>query len=130
MSTDLVTIMNTVAFMIGLAVMALTAYTAVLSRRREYGLLKALGAHGRHLYGAVVLQALMSLAMGLFFGLAFTALVAGLAPRLGTNLALIITARSVVRVGAVSLVIVGLAVLLPIRQMANLDPAAVFRRAS
>lgn len=130
MSTDLVAIMNTGGVLIGLAVMALTAYTAVRSRRQEYGVLKALGAKGRDLYGAVVAQAMLSLGIGLVFGLAFTALVAMLAPSLGTNLTLVITAAAMLRAAAVSLLIVALAVILPILQMANLDPAVVFRRAA
>lgn len=130
MSTDLVSIMNLIGFMIGLAVMALTTYTAVLARRREYGVLKALGARNAHLYRAVLLQALASIGVGLVAGLLFTAVVAALAPRLGTNLTLVISERSVVRVAATGLVIVGLASLLPIRQLAALDPATVFRKAS
>ena len=47
MSTDVITIMNLIGFLIGLAVLALTVYTSTLSRRREYGMLKALGARNR-----------------------------------------------------------------------------------
>ena len=130
MSTDLVSIMNLIGFVIGLAVMALTTYTAVLARWREYGVLKAIGAHNGHLYRAVLVQALLSIGVGLLVGLVFTAAVAAVAPRLGTNLTLVVTARSVLRVAATGLVIVGLAALLPIRQLATLDPAMVFRRAA
>src|SRR3989304_3463376 len=40
MSTDLMAIMNTVGFLIGLAVMGLTVYTATLLRRGEDGGMK------------------------------------------------------------------------------------------
>jgi putative ABC transport system permease protein len=130
MSTDLVSIMNLIGVVIGLAVMALTTYTAVLARRREYGVLKALGARNGHLYRAVLLQALLSIGLGLLVGLIFTAVVAILAPRVGTNLTLVVTVRSVLRVAATGLVVTGLAALLPIRQLATLDPAMVFRRVS
>jgi len=56
MSTDVINIMNLVGFMIGLAVMAITVYTATLARRAEYGVLKALGARNRHLYVTVLAQ--------------------------------------------------------------------------
>jgi len=130
MSSDLVSIMNLIGFVIGLAVMALTTYTAVLARRREYGVLKALGARNTQLYRAVLIQALLSIGLGLVVGLAVTEVVAILAPRLGTNLTLVITAHAVLQVAVTGLAIVALASLLPIRQLATLDPALVFRRAA
>ncbi len=56
MVTDLITTMNLVGFLVGLAVMALTVYIATLSRRGEYGILKAVGARNRYLYGTVLAQ--------------------------------------------------------------------------
>lgn len=49
MSTDVITSMQRIGFLIGLAGMALTVYTSTLSRRREYGMLKAPGARNRDL---------------------------------------------------------------------------------
>lgn len=49
MSTDVITSMHRIGFLIGLAGMALTVYTSTLSRRREYGMLKAPGARNRDL---------------------------------------------------------------------------------
>jgi len=127
MSTDVITIMNLIGFLIGLAVMALTVYTATLSRRREYGVLKALGARNNHLYQAVLAQALLSVILGFCVGLAITLLLSFAIPRLGLNLALEINGASLLKVGFVSLVIASFSALLPIRQVAGLDPAMVFR---
>jgi putative ABC transport system permease protein len=127
MSTDVVAIMNLVGFLIGLAVMALTVYTATLARRAEYGVLKALGARNVHLYRAVLAQALLSVAIGLGVGLAFTLLLSSIIPRLGLSLALEISAASLVKVSGVSLVIAAVSAILPIQQIAGLDPAMVFR---
>lgn len=127
MSTDILAIMNLVGFLIGLAVVALTVYTATLSRRAEYGVLKALGAHNGHLYRAVVAQALLSVALGFILGLVLTLLLTLAIPRLTTNLALAISGASLLKVAVLALFIAGLAALLPIRQIAGLDPAAVFR---
>ncbi len=127
MSTDIVTIMNLVGFMIGLAVMALTVYTATLARRAEYGVLKALGARNSHLYRAVIGQALISVALGFALGLAFTLLLSALVPRLGLSLALDVRGEALVQAGSVSFIIAALSAILPIRQIAGLDPAMVFR---
>jgi len=128
MSTDIITIMNLVGFMIGLAVMALTVYTATLARRAEYGVLKALGARNSHLYRAVLTQALLSVSLGFALGLAFTLLLSALVPRLGLSLALYVGGASLLKVSAVSFLIAALSAVLPIRQIAGLDPALVFHR--
>jgi len=127
MTTDLITIMNLVGFMIGLAVMALTVYTATLARRAEYGVLKALGAHNGDLYRAVLGQAFISVTLGLALGFAFTWLLVLLVPFSGLPLAMEISSESLVKVGSVSLVIASLSAILPIFQIAGLDPAMVFR---
>jgi putative ABC transport system permease protein len=128
MSTDVITTMNLIGFLIGLAVTALTVYTATLARRAEYGVLKALGARSRDLYRTVLTQALISVALGFVVGLFFTVLLSVFIPRLATNLALAISGESLLRVGLTSLVIGGLSAFLPIRQIAGLDPALVFRK--
>ena len=127
MSTDVVTIMNLIGFLIGLAVMALTVYTSTLSRRREYGMLKALGARSTHLYLTVLAQAFLSVILGFFFGLAITLSLALIIPAIGSNLALEVSWASLLKVGSVSLVIAAVSAMLPIRQIARLDPAMVFR---
>lgn len=127
MSTDVITIMNLIGFLIGLAVMALTVYTSTLSRRREYGMLKALGARNTDLYRAVLAQALLSVTLGFLFGLSITLLLSLVIPMFGTNLVLEVSLLSLLKVGSVSFVIAAMSAMLPIRQIAGLDPAMVFR---
>ncbi len=127
MSTDVITIMNLIGFLIGLAVMALTVYTATLARRAEYGVLKALGAHNGHLYRAVLAQAVLSVAFGFGIGLAITLVLSALIPGLGLSMVLEVSGASLLKVSGLSLVIAGMAAILPIRQIAGLDPAMVFR---
>jgi putative ABC transport system permease protein len=127
MSTDLVSIMNLVGFAIGLAVLALTVYMATLTRRAEYGVLKALGAKSTNLYRVVLLQAFMSVALGFTVGLTLTLALALVTPYLASNIALDILPASLTKVGGVSLVIAGVSALLPIWQISRLDPAQVFK---
>lgn len=127
MSTDVITMMNLIGFFIGLAVLSLTVYTATLSRRKEYGMLKALGARNSHLYGVVLAQALLSIVIGFGLGVAATLLLSTLIPRLGLNLRLQISNASLLKVSIVSILIAAFSAALPIHQIARLDPAMVFR---
>ena len=128
MSAEVISIMNAIGFIVGLVVVGLTVYVATLSRRREYGALKALGAPNRFLYRIVLAQAVMSVLIGFAAGVAFTGLLGLVVSRIGLNLELSISAASLLKVGAVAAVIAGLAAVLPIRGIAGLDPAAVYRR--
>jgi putative ABC transport system permease protein len=128
MAGDVISMMNAIGFAVGLAVIALTVYIAALSRRREYGLLKALGARGRVLYGVVLAQAGLSVALGFLAALAFTAVLAIVVPETGLPLSLSIEPAAVLNVALVATVIAGLSSLLPVRQVANIDPAIVFQK--
>jgi len=127
MAGDLLAIMNLAGFMTGLAVVALTVYTATLARRSEYGVLRALGARNARLYGVVLAQALLSVALGFAVSLAFTLVLSAIVPSLDSNLPLQVGAGSLLKVGTMSLIIAALAAVLPIKQIAGLDPATVFR---
>jgi putative ABC transport system permease protein len=102
-------------------------YIAAFSRRREYGILKAVGARNRYLYGTVLAQALYSVLGGFALALALTFLLSVALPNLASTLTLQISGVSLLKVGIVSLVIAILSALLPIRQIAGLDPALVFK---
>lgn len=128
MATEVVAIMNLIGFVIGLAVMALTMYTATIARRAEYGVLKALGVRTARLCRAVIAQAVVTVALGLVAGVAFTLLVAAIVPRTGVQLSLALDAGSVAKAAAFSLAITALAAVLPILGITRIDPASVFRR--
>jgi putative ABC transport system permease protein len=128
MAADIVNILDLVGFLVALAVMALTVYTATLARRSEYGVLKAVGASNMHLYGAVAAQAVISLVLAMAVALAVSLALAAVVPLAEPRLALVVTWGSALKVGAFALVIGVLSALLPVWQIAGLDPVAVFRR--
>jgi putative ABC transport system permease protein len=128
MSADVISIMDGIGFVVGLVVVALTVYVASLSRRREYGALKAIGAGNAFLYLVVLDQAILSVAIGFAAGIGVTAVLGRVVPLAGLDLELSITVASVTNAAILSAVIAGLAAVLPIRGIAGLEPAIVFRR--
>lgn len=128
MSADILSIMNDAGFLTGLAVVALTVYIATIARRKEYGVLKAMGVRNRLLYGVVLVQALLSVAMGLATAVVLALLLSVLIPRVNESMVLTVSASSLLRVTVVSIVLAGVAALLPARQLAGLEPVAIIRR--
>ena len=116
-----------IAFAAGVAIVSLTVYTSVVERRREYGIVKAIGATPARLVTIVVGQTLVLTLLGLAAGwllfLAGRALVLWYRPQF----AIIATRGSVGFAALAALVMAVLAALVPARRLAALDPAAAYR---
>jgi putative ABC transport system permease protein len=128
MSTDVMAIMTVVALLIALAVVGLTLFTITLSKLREFGVIKALGATPARLGAVVVGQAVWSIAVGLAVALALALVLGRAITELTPNVLVVIEASSVVRVGALGLVVGALGSLIPLRRVLAVDPASAFRR--
>jgi ABC-type antimicrobial peptide transport system permease subunit len=128
MGADVITIMNLVGFLIGLAVTGLTTYVAILSRKSEYGMLKALGARNLHLYSAVMWQALISIFLGLIIAVGLTFVLQLTVPLFVPEMELVISLNSFMKISLAAVGIAVVSAVIPIWQIAGLDPAMVFRR--
>lgn len=128
MGADIISIMNTAGYLTGLGVVVLTVYMTTISRRKEYSVLKAIGVRNGRLYQVVVIQALISVALGLVAAVGITMLLARTIPRFDALIVLSLTPTAVLRVAAVSVVLAGTAALLPARQLARLEPVTAMRR--
>jgi len=116
-----------IGFFIGVAVIGLTIYSAVLEHRREYGVLKAVGARTMQMLVVVAVQAIFSALAGYAVGIGVSMLAAKGAeewvPQFITN----ITGRDLVLVGIAALLMGLIAAFVPLRKIASVDPAVVVR---
>jgi putative ABC transport system permease protein len=128
MSTELMQIMTFAAFLIGLAVTALTLYTATLSRLREVGVMKALGAGQGRLMRDVASQAAWTMGGALAIAVILVYGLARLVEGATSNVTMLVQPSSIVRavLGAALLGLLGAAA--PLVKVARVDPATVFRR--
>jgi putative ABC transport system permease protein len=127
MTAQLLQIMTVAAFLIGMAVIGLTLYTATLSRLREVGVMKALGASPRRLADVVLAQAgwTIGTAMALALGLAF--MLAWALGRSSGNISLVFEASAVVRVAVGGAILGALGAVAPLIKVWRVDPVTVFR---
>jgi len=120
-------LMVAVAFAVGALVVALTIYASVVERRREYGIVKALGGSSRMITVTVVRQTLVLTAVGFVVGgvlyFAGRALIAELRPQFSVVLTTGGLARALAAAGLMGLV----ASIVPARRVANAEPASVYR---
>jgi putative ABC transport system permease protein len=120
-------VMVGIAFFVGSAIVGLTIYNATTEKAREYGVLSAIGADRRQLAGVILRQAAITSAIGFALGCLLLLpagwLIAELAPK--TELEYPPWLFAVTVVAAVLMALV--ASYLPVRRIAALDPAEVFR---
>ena len=128
MAADVMKIVTVIGFVIALAVIGLTLFTATLAKLREYGILKALGAGTGRLAATVAAQAAWSVGLGLAVAVAASMAIGAVIGAATPNVQVAIETTSVIRTGAGALVVGALAALLPLRRVLRVDPATAFRR--
>jgi len=123
----IVAVIMIIGFVVGGAVISLTIYTATVEKAREFGVMKAIGASGSQLYRIILSQSLTVGVLGFLVGtplaIGASRLIERFVPEFGTLFQWQPIAAVLVGVLLVSLV----AAYLPVRRIAGIDPALVFR---
>ena len=118
-----------VAFVAGTLVIALTAYTAIAERRREYGIVKAIGADSRRLVRLAASQTAALAAAGLVAGGALFVVARALVVSARPQFEIVLTARTVAVAVVAAAAMAAIAAVVPARRLARLDPATAYRGA-
>ena len=116
-----------VAFLVGALVVALTAYASVAERRREYGIVKAIGASTRTITAIVVSQTCVLAVLGLLLGGLFFLAGRVLLGELRPQFSVVLTSSGVLRAVAAALVMALIGSVVPARRVAAAEPAIVYR---
>jgi putative ABC transport system permease protein len=121
-------LMTVIAFLVGTLVVGLVIYTATVERQREYGVLKALGARNSVLYRVVAMQALIAAGAGSVLGVGLAFGIAQLIMSWYPQFLVVLESSAIALALLVGLGMALLAALFPVRVVAGLAPADVFRR--
>lgn len=125
---DILRILTGAAWLVGLAVVALTLYAATRSRLREIGVMKALGAGRAALSRVVLTQAAWSVGAALVAAAALTVGVGSLLARTSSSVTMVLEPGALIRVAVISVVVGATASIAPLVKVSRVDPASVFRR--
>jgi ABC-type antimicrobial peptide transport system permease subunit len=117
-----------VSYAIGTLVIGMFMFAAVRGRQRSLGVMRALGFTPRMLGMAVVIEAgvltLLAIPLGIALSQILAAIIHALAP---VYLILPMELAGLVRTAVICLALAGLGALAPVRLIAGMDPAMVFR---
>lgn len=122
-----INVMLAIGIVIGIAVIGLTAYTAITGKSREYGVLKAVGVDPGRLIRMVLSETLARSGLGLLLGIGLSYLAAALIMTRWPQFNIRIESASLLQAGILALLMSLAAALLPVRQLAQIDPLIVFK---
>lgn len=121
-------LMVAIAFLVGTMIVGLIIYSATVERQREYGVLKAIGAHNRVLYRVVISQALFASLAGALFGVLFANGLARWIMAVRPQFLVVIEPADIRQALLAGLGMALVAAIFPTRVAAGLEPAEVFRK--
>jgi putative ABC transport system permease protein len=114
------------AFIVGVAITGLTIYNATVEKAREYGILKAIGFTNGYLFRLVLEQSLATGILGFVIGGAATVVASRFIASLVPQFVTLVRWQDFGYVFVATIVMAGMAALLPVRRLAGVDPVAVF----
>jgi putative ABC transport system permease protein len=123
----IIRVIMVIGFIVGLAVLSLTIYSATIERSREYAVMKVMGASPFRLYRIVLSQsafiATLGFAAGVGLAYVFNQVAGDFVPQFITY----IRPRDIAFVLGVTVIMSFVASYLPISRVARMQPASVFR---
>ncbi len=126
--TPVLTVLVFLGYLVGLTIVGLITYTATVEKSREYGILKAIGVGNTQLYRIIIQQAFITGMIGFLLGAGFTIFSVSIVfetyvPQFITTFIV----RDVLLVFGLTIFMSISAGYLPIRRIAGIDPAIVFK---
>jgi putative ABC transport system permease protein len=122
-------LMVIVAFAAGTLIIALTAYTAIVERRREYGIIKALGAKRSRLVAMALTQTFALALLGLLAGALLFVVARVVIVEARPQFDVAFTMAALARAAGAALAMALAAAVVPAGRLARLDPATAYRGA-
>jgi putative ABC transport system permease protein len=120
-------IMLIISAVIAIAVMGLITYNSILNRLAEFGTLKAIGASNNWLRWLIIKETLFRNTLGFLFSIVVSYLFAALIEYTWPQFTVTIRPELIPIVGFVALIMTLFSALLPIQQIAKVDPSLVFK---
>lgn len=123
----LIRVVTVISFIVGLALLSLTIYSATIERSREYAVMKVLGASPARLYGIVLGQSAIITGLGFALGVGFAYVFNYAAEEFVPEFVTFIRWQDVLLTFGIIAGMGIVASFLPINRVARVEPASIFR---
>lgn len=122
-----IAVLVTLGFLVGGAVIGLTIYSGVLEKRKEYGMLKAIGARAGQTAFVILAQALITGVLGYVVGIGLAQLAGVLAGIWVPQFITEVLPTDLTWIAVVTVAMAAIASGIPLLRINRIDPAEVFR---
>jgi len=123
----ILTVLVIIGFLVGLTVVGLMTYTSTIEKSKEYGILKAIGASNAYLYKIIIQQSFLTGLVGFFVGVGLTIITKLLLENIVPQFVIEMLAKDVGLSLSLILIMSIAAAYVPMRRIARIEPAAVFK---
>lgn len=120
-------VMVFISLLIGTVIISLTIYTMTEARKKEYGILKAVGVKNSRLYLIILSQAVICALFGFFLALILTFVTIRLISLLVPEVEVVVDFLLLLKIFVLAFFMSGLAAYVPARLTAKVDPVVAFR---
>jgi ABC-type antimicrobial peptide transport system permease subunit len=128
MGTEVIALMTAMCAALATLLVAFALFIHTSRNRRELVILKTVGFSNRHIYGSVLIQAMVLTGLAFAFAVGVAETLAIVGPRLAPILSLSITFRALVQVGIAGLAVALVATLMLAHRIARVDPMSAFNQ--
>jgi len=128
MGTEVIALMTAMCAVLATLLVGFALFIHTSHNRRELVILKTVGFSNRHIYGSVLIQALVLTALAFAFAVGLAGTLAIVGPRLAPILSLSITFGALVQVGIAGLAVALAATLTLAHRIARVDPMSAFNQ--
>lgn len=126
MGTELIALMTTICAVLATLLVGFSLFIHTSHNRRELVILKTVGFANRHIYGSVLIQAVVLTGLAFAFAVGVVEILALVGPRLAPILSLSVTSTTLLKIGIAGLAVALTATLLLARRIARVDPMSAF----
>lgn len=124
---NVLTLITTVAFGVGILVVGLTVYTSIIERISDYGILKSIGASNASLYATVLVQSAIITVLGFVLGAFLSVYVGKAIEALLPQFEVVIGVSTMIKGAVAAVIMAAAAAYTPVRRIASIDPSLVFK---
>jgi len=119
--------MCVIAIIIGIIIAGITLYTATIEKRKEYGVLKAIGARNRYIYKSIIFQSLTIMICAFIVAILVSQLLSLIFTIFVSKMEILLNLIIYFFVFMITLMIGILSSLIAIKRVVKIDPLIVFQ---
>jgi len=126
MGVEIIVMMTAICSTLAALIVGFTAYSLIMSKRRELAIIKALGITNNSIFYSVVVQSGLVTLFGFLVAALFALIVIPKIPEVLPQLTVMVSVNAIAQLGLIALFVAVIGTVIPTYMVVRLDPATAF----